>query len=167
MHPCVRDRNTMCHTVSTMARTHTDSRTRRRESRERSRQRIIDAAEELVRQGSYAELSVGEVMERAGIGRTLFYRHFDDLGDLGLSVAREARDELYDTQVALAEARLADPDREVPDPSVLRDAIDVPVAVYTRHGPLLRAVIEAAAADPVVAARLGPLRERLDELVAE
>lgn len=153
--------------MSTVARKPTDSRTRRRESRERSRQRIIDAAEELVRQGSYAELNVGEIMERAGIGRTLFYRHFDDLGDLVLSVAREAMDELYDRQVALAEARLADPDREVPDPAVLRDAIDVPVAVYTRHGPLLRAVIEAAAADPVVAARLGTLRERLDELVAE
>ena len=41
------------------------------------------------------------------------------------------------------------------------------VDVYSRHGPLLRAVIDAAAGDPVVAARLAPLRERFDELVAE
>ena len=66
-------------------------------------------------------------MERAGIGRTLFYRHFDDLGDLVCSSPAEAMDELYETQVALAEARLADPDRQVPDPAVLREAIDVPV----------------------------------------
>ena len=72
-------------------------------------QRIVEAATELVRERSYAELNVGEIMERAGIGRTLFYRHFDDLGDLLLRVAAEAIDELFETQVALAEARLRDP----------------------------------------------------------
>jgi AcrR family transcriptional regulator len=143
------------------------ARSKRRESRERSRRRIIEAASELVRERSYAELNVGEIMERAGIGRTLFYRHFDDLGDLLLDVAQEAMDELYETQVELAAARLAATEREIPDPAVLREAIEVPVAVYSRHGPLLRAVIEAAAADPVVAERVAPLRERFDELVAE
>ncbi len=143
----------MCHTVSTVAETKpTSVRSKRRQTRERTRRQIVDAAAELVRERSYAELNVGEIMERAGIGRTLFYRHFDDLGDLLLDVAEEALDELYETQVRLAEARLAEPDRQVPDPAVMMEAIEVTVDVYSRHGPLLRAVIDAAAGDPVVAA---------------
>ena len=98
-----------------MAPDRTTQRTRTRETRERSRARIVEATTELVRERSYAELNVGEIMERAGIGRTLFYRHFDDLGDLLLRVAEEAMDELFETQVALAEARLSET-RVIPDP---------------------------------------------------
>jgi TetR/AcrR family transcriptional regulator, ethionamide resistance regulator len=133
-----------------------------RQTRERSRARIVDAAIELVRERSYAELSVGEIMGRAGIGRTLFYRHFDDLADLLLQVGSEAVEELFEAQVALAATRVgADPD---PDPARVREAIDVPVAVYERRGPVLRALSEAAAADPVVEERLAPLRQRFDVL---
>ncbi len=149
-----------------MAADRTTRRTRTRETRERSRARIVEAATELVRERSYAELNVGEIMERAGIGRTLFYRHFDDLGDLLLRVAEEAMDELFETQVALAEARLAET-RVVPDPGALREALELPVDVYARHGPLLRAVIDAESSDPLVAGRLEPQRERFDSLVAE
>lgn len=135
--------------------------TRTRQTRERSRARIVEAATELVRERSYAELNVGEIMERAGIGRTIFYRHFDDLGDLLLRVGKEAIDELYAAQLALAETRVGH------DPEVIREAIQLPVAVYSRHGPLLRAVSEAAASDALVAARQAPLRERFDGLVEE
>jgi len=158
----------MCHTVSTITENRTTSaRSKRRQTRERTRRQIMDAAAELLGEGSYAELNVGEIMERAGIGRTLFYRHFDDLGHLLLDVAEEALDELYETQVQLAEARDANPNRRVPDPAVMIEAIQVTVDVYSRHGPVLRAVIDAAAGDPVVAAGLAPLRERFDELVAD
>ncbi len=135
--------------------------TRTRESRERSRARIVDAATELVRERSYAELNVGEIMERAGIGRTLFYRHFDDLADLLLRVAREAIDELYEAQVALAATRVGH------DPANAFEAIELPVDVYRRHGPVLRALSEAAAADPLVAERQVELRDRFDQLVGE
>ena len=54
-----------------------------------SRERIVAAATELVRERAYAELSVDEVMREAGIGRTIFYRHFDDLATC--SCARAAR----------------------------------------------------------------------------
>jgi TetR/AcrR family transcriptional regulator, ethionamide resistance regulator len=137
--------------------------TRTRETRERSRARIIEAATELVRERSYAELNVGEIMERAGIGRTIFYRHFDDLADLLLRVAREAIDELYEAQVALAATRVG----PTPDPGQAIVALELPVAVYRRHGPVLRAVSEAAVADPLVDERLAELRARFDALVAE
>jgi TetR/AcrR family transcriptional regulator, ethionamide resistance regulator len=135
--------------------------TRTRESRERSRQRIIEAATELVRERSYAELNVGEIMERAGIGRTIFYRHFDDLFELLRSTGREAIEELYAAQAALAESRLDY------GPDAVREAVELPVRVYERHGPILRAVSEAAAADESRAALQAAVRERFDELIAE
>lgn len=137
------------------------TKSRTRQNRERSRARIIDAATELVRERSYAELNVGEVMQRAGIGRTIFYRHFDDLADLVLSAGREAIEELYQAQVTLASTRAGD------DADPVRRVIEIPVAVYHRHGPLLRAVLEAAAADQLVAAGQEPLRRRFDQLAED
>lgn len=132
-----------------------------RETRERSRQRIVDAATELVRERSYGQLRVGEVMERAGIGRTIFYRHFDDLGDLLVRAAREAIEELYEAQQALAETRVEH------GPQAVRPAIELAVDVYRRHGPLLRAVSDAARSDELVAAGRAPILARFDGLVAE
>lgn len=130
-------------------------------TREQTRGRIIDAATELVLQRSYAGLTVGAVMARAGLERTIFYRHFDDLGNLLLSTGREAVEELYEAQLALASTRLDY------GPNSVREAIELPVGVYHRHGPVLRAVAEAAAADQLVAAGQAPIRRRFDELVAE
>jgi TetR/AcrR family transcriptional regulator, ethionamide resistance regulator len=134
---------------------------RTRHSREESRNRIIGAAAELVRTRSYSELSVGEIMELAGFGRTIFYRHFDDLADLMMKAGREAIDELFKAQSDLAMARVA-----TDAPSIQR-AIEAAVAVFERHGPLLRAVSEAAAADERVATGYRSFRENFDQLVAD
>ena len=134
---------------------------RTRQSREQTRSRIIEATIELVRERSYAELTVGEIMDRAGLERTIFYRHFENVGVLLLGAGREAIEELYDAQVALAETRVGH------GPAALREAIALPVAVYHRHGPLLRGVSEAVAADQLVSADREEIRRRFDELVAQ
>jgi AcrR family transcriptional regulator len=136
-------------------------RTQARQTREESRRRIVEATAELVRERSYGELNVREIMARAGLERTIFYRHFDDLGDLLVKIAGEAVGELYDAQVAMAAARVG------PDPEAVRAAIAVTVAIYSRHGPLLRALEEAAAADPVAEARRAELRQGFDRLVED
>ena len=59
---------------------------RPRLSRDEVRERLIAAATELVRHRSFYDLSVSDVTEYAGIERTIFYRHFDDLSDLLLRV---------------------------------------------------------------------------------
>jgi TetR/AcrR family transcriptional regulator, ethionamide resistance regulator len=132
---------------------------RSRLTREQSRGRIVEATAELVRERSFGELNVREIMVRAGLERTIFYRHFDDLGDLLIKVAREAITELYEAQVAMAEARV------VADPDSVRESIGATVGIYSRHGPLLRALAEGAAVDPVLDARQAELRRRFDELV--
>jgi len=133
-----------------------------RSSRQETRERIVAAATELVRRRSYSELNVGELMREAGFGesgRTIFYRHFDDLGDLLVRASREAIDALYSAQ------------RPAEDPAagsvrdVVRPAIENAVDVYVRHGPLLRAVVEAAASDEQVAAGHNAMRRQFDGLV--
>ncbi len=137
-----------------------EAKSRPRLSRDEARTRIIDSAIELVRERAYAELKVGEIMDRAGLERTIFYRHFENVGALLLQAGREAIEQLYSAQVELAQTRT-----EI-DPEVIRTALEVPVTIYHRHGPLLRAVAEAVAADQLVAADQEEIRNRFDELVA-
>ena len=138
--------------------TATTRKARTRRAREQTRARIVAAATELIRERSYAELSVGEVTDAAGIGRTLFYRHFDDLGDLLMRASRDAIEELFEAEVAV---------EATGDPAMtVRAAIEPAAAIYARHGPLLRALAEAAAADPEIDAAQEAVRRRFDELVA-
>src|SRR3954471_8614978 len=126
----------------------TRGREARRSTRQETRERIVATATELMRRRSYSDLSIGELMREAGFGdtgRTIFYRHFDDLGDLLVQASREAIDALYAAQLP-SEDPAAGSVRDV-----VRPAIERAVDVYRRHGPLLRAVIEAAASDPQVA----------------
>src|SRR4051794_18635632 len=166
------DRNSVCDTVSTCwyvcgvatrTPTHIRSKARLRTSRQESRERIIAAATELMRVTPYGALTVDDVMRSAGFGRTIFYRHFDDLADLLMRAGREAFGALLDAERTLSEAAA-----EGDDADVVRAAIEPAVAVYQRHGPLMRAIAEAAAAgDEQIAAGRAAWRERFDDLVAE
>jgi TetR/AcrR family transcriptional regulator, ethionamide resistance regulator len=133
---------------------------RPRLSREEVRERLLAAATELVRDRSFYDLSVGEVTERAGIERTIFYRHFDDLADLLLRAATEAIESLYQAQVEM------DAGREEGDLDAVRAAVEPAVRVYQQHGPVIRAVTEAGASNPRIAARGAELRRRFNELTA-
>ena len=139
------------------ASTPTPARLRARQNRKQSRDRIVAAATELVRKRAYSELSVDEVMREAGIGRTIFYRHFDDMADLLLRASREAIEELYDAQRSLAQAR-ADV-----DPEAVGRAVQAAAVVFQRHGPLIRCVTEAAAEDEQIARDYAVLRQRFDD----
>jgi len=136
-------------------------RVRERLSRRESRQRIVTAATELVRTRSYAELSVDAVMREAGLGRTIFYRHFDDLLDLLLGTAREAVEGIYQAQMSLVQAGAVDPE------TATRGAFEAAVAVYLRHGPLLRCIQEAAAGDEELAPGYAEMRRRFDALAEQ
>jgi TetR/AcrR family transcriptional regulator, ethionamide resistance regulator len=123
------------------------------------RARIVAAASELVGERSFQELSVAEVMELAGLERTIFYRHFDDLADLLLQASREAIDALYDTELDLRP-------KEDRGGEAIRPAMQAAVNVYRRHGPLLRALSEAAPGNAQIASGRAELRRRFDDLVA-
>jgi AcrR family transcriptional regulator len=129
-----------------------------RRTRQQVRARIVAAANGLIRSRSYADLSVDEVMRAAGIGRTIFYRHFDDLGDLLIRVSQEAIEALYEAQPPLEDVTPGD------EIAAIHRALEPAVEVYRRHGPLLRAVAEAAASDEELARGQAAMRRRFTEL---
>lgn len=58
--------------------------------KEKTRRTIIDAAFRLLSQErSYSSLSLREVTREAGIAPTSFYRHFEDMEELGLTLVDE------------------------------------------------------------------------------
>lgn len=128
--------------------------------REQARERILEATGELVRERAFAELTVGEIMDRAGLERTVFYRHFENVGALVLAAGRQAIVDLYEAQEGIAAAH------ESFDPDAIREALTLAAEVFHRHGPLLRAVFEAAANQSITVGD-DEIRGRFDRLVAD
>jgi TetR/AcrR family transcriptional regulator, ethionamide resistance regulator len=124
-----------------------------------ARGRILGAARELLLERPFAELTVDAVMARAGLARTVFYRHYRDL-------AQMAPDLLPDSDVPLVEHA----ERLDSTEQMVRLVVAGQVAVYAEHGPLLRAIDDAARHDPEVAERLEAAlrapRALLERLVA-
>lgn len=62
----------------------------RAQQKEKTRRSLIDAAFRLVTaESSYSNLSLREVAREAGIAPTSFYRHFNDMEELGLTMVDE------------------------------------------------------------------------------
>ena len=55
----------------------------------RSRERLKQAARELLNEGGFAQLRVQDVTARAGVASGLFYRYFHDLREIVAEVARD------------------------------------------------------------------------------
>jgi AcrR family transcriptional regulator len=66
----------------------------RREAKERTRQRLINAARELILSGDETRLSASSVAKRAKVGGATFYEHFRSRDDLLEALADELFDEL-------------------------------------------------------------------------
>jgi len=143
-------------------RTRTGTRTAARASREATRARIVAATRELLRTHAFAELSVDRVMREVGQGRTIFYRHFDDLPDLLRRASTEAIEQLYAAQHALVS-----PPADGETAAAIARALAPGVAIYREHGPLLRGVAEAAASDPELARAQRALRDRFEDLAEQ
>lgn len=114
-------------------------------SADRARARILAAARALLAERPFSALTVGGVMAEAGLARTVFYRHFDDLPSLAPELLPDADDPLVDRVGRLASERPHD---------VAAAMVDGLVALFSQHGRLLRAIDDAARHDPAVAERL-------------
>jgi AcrR family transcriptional regulator len=109
-----------------------------------ARPRILAAARELLAERPFADLTVGDLMARAGLARTVFYRHFEDLPSLAPELLPDADDPLVDR---------VQRDAQRPE-AVVRAMVDGLVELFSQHGRLLRAIDDAARRDPAVAERL-------------
>jgi len=98
-------------------------------------------------------------MSRAGLTRTVFYRHFDDLAQMAPELLPDAEDPLVDQVLRGAPGEL------------IAAMVTGLVQLYAENGKMLRAIDAAAATDAGVATELdralvGP-RQLLESLVAE
>ena len=109
--------------------------------------RILAAARTLLAKRPFSELTVGAVMAEAGVARTVFYRHFDDLPSLVPELLPNSDDPLIDR----VERSIAQHPLEIASRS-----IEGLVALFSERGRLLRAIDDATRKDPAVAARLEP-----------
>jgi TetR/AcrR family transcriptional regulator, ethionamide resistance regulator len=122
-----------------------------------ARRRIIDAANRLLRERRYRDLTVEDVMDEAGLTRTVFYRHFDGIASivLGLSEDLVAR--------VVAEADTGDPtDREM-----MRRQLALTVDAFREYGPLFLAFDDAAHHDEKVEQALRTFTDRINDTAAE
>jgi TetR/AcrR family transcriptional regulator, ethionamide resistance regulator len=125
-------------------------RRRRRRTPEVAEREIIAAAEELLRERPFRELTVDEVMRRTDLSRPSFYVYFRDRHHLVLRVVEHLGTELW---------TMSDRWFEGTGPGHLRvrDAIEGVVAVFECHGAVLHALADAATVDPDVELAYGAL----------
>jgi TetR/AcrR family transcriptional regulator, ethionamide resistance regulator len=119
-------------------------RSERREQRRNTREEILAAAAQFLRERPYRELSVEVVMGQSGLTRTAFYRHFDDVTDLVLRLLAEVANELY----AIAERWIETAPTAFDEAA--KAGLRGVVEFFQRNGPLLRAISEAAATDELI-----------------
>ena len=91
-------------------------------SKELTRKALVRAALKLLSRNSFDSISLREVTREAGISPTAFYRHFDDMEELGLVLVDEAFGTL---STMLRDART--------DPGLANDAIKRSVEIVVDH----------------------------------
>ena len=116
---------------------------RRRRTPEVAEAEIVAAAEALLRERPFRELTVDEVMRRTDLSRPSFYVYFRDRHHLILRVVEHLGNELR-TMSGRWLTGSGD------GPAQARVAMEGIVDVFAEHGPVLRALADAAADDPEV-----------------
>jgi TetR/AcrR family transcriptional regulator, ethionamide resistance regulator len=116
---------------------------RRRRRREDSEQEILEAAEKLLRERPFRELTVDDLMAATSQSRTAFYRHFTGRQDLLIRLLSDLNQELWAVSEGWFQGG-GDPLAEA------REALERLAGVYQAHGPVLLAMAEAAHHDDEV-----------------
>ena len=134
-------------------------RRRRRRTPEGAEQEIIAAAEALLRERPFRELTVDEVMRRTGLSRPSFYVYFKDRHELVLRLVQHLASEMLVVANRWYEA-------VEPSPQMLREALEGTIGVYGDHSAVLRALADAAVDDPDVEHAYGELVQGFVEVTA-
>src|SRR4051794_19476374 len=116
---------------------------RRRRTPEVAEQEILNAAEALLRERPFRELTVDEVMRRTELSRPSFYVYFRDRHHLILRIVERLGGQQQDI------ADLWD-GRDGAGRDQIREATAGVVAAWERDGPVFHALADAAADDPDV-----------------
>ncbi|MFE7315359.1 TetR family transcriptional regulator [Streptomyces sp. NPDC057555] len=94
----------------------------RRAQKQKTRQALLDAALGLLEEQSLSSLGLREVTRAVGVAPAAFYRHFRDMGELGVALVEEALGSLH----VMVRAVLAEQDEA-------EERIDGAIAVVEQH----------------------------------
>ena len=112
---------------------------------DRTQQSILDAALNYLWVHPYRELTVSELMSKAGSSRSAFYRYYEDLPAMMEHLLNEFKEKI----MAATAAWLTGEGDPIP---LLKESLGNMVKVSYQYGPILRAVLDAA-----------PMNERLEK----
>jgi AcrR family transcriptional regulator len=97
----------------------------RQERKQLTRQALLDASLELLEEQSFSSLSLRQVTRAAGVVPTAFYRHFEDMEELGLVLI----DESFRTLRTMIRSARADPRTS----GVIRNSVKLLVSYVHEH----------------------------------
>jgi AcrR family transcriptional regulator len=121
---------------------------RRAARREEIRRRLLAVIEPALESGeTYNDLSIGRLVDNAGISRSTFYTYFEDKGDLLTALTEHV---ITDMIEAGRQWWALPPDA---GKAQLHEALRGVATSYRRHGPLWSAIVQTAAYDPAVRAQ--------------
>jgi TetR/AcrR family transcriptional regulator, ethionamide resistance regulator len=132
---------------------------RRRRTPAQAEAEIISAAQGFLRERPFREMTVDEVMRRTELSRPSFYVYFRDRHHLVLRVVEHIGAELFELS-----DRWFKGGRD--GPAEIRAAIDGIVEAFHEHGPVLRALSDAARDDVRVEEVYGGLVQRYIDATA-
>ncbi len=122
--------------MSSSAQPATPSRPRKRGRRPRTFAAVLSVTSRLLESVSLSELSVAQILDAAGVGRTSFYEHFSSKEDVVVKLVRSVS-----LEVAEEIAPIFDRGERTPD-EAFRQGIQNLVRIGARYAPLLVAVSE-------------------------
>ena len=140
-------------------------RPRRRGRRPRTYAAVLAATTELLETTSLAELSVAQILDAAGVGRTSFYEHFSSKEDVLIKLVRGISAEVADELEPMFQRGARTPDE------AFADGLARLMSVSARYAPLVVAATEEWVSIPDLQ-RLwlrmhGDLTARLARLIAD
>ncbi len=135
------------------------ARRRPRHDPKETEREILAAAEQLLRERPFREVTVGRIMLQTDLKRPAFYTHFRDLHELVLRLVEHIGEDLF----AWADRWLKG-DRPEHD---IRIALEGIANVFLTQGPVLRALVDAAPSDARVESAYRELVQSFIDATAE
>lgn len=106
----------------------------RQQRKQLTRQALLDSALDLIEEQGFSSISLRQVTRGAGVVPTAFYRHFDDMEELGLALIDEAFRTL---RAMLREARA---DRRIEEHAI-RSSVEILVSYVSEHREHFRFIV--------------------------
>ena len=130
----------------------------RRHAPEEARREILDSATRFLGKRHFRDLTVGEVMAGTPLSRPAFYQYFRDLHDLIISLLEEIEAAMHQT----ASPWISGEGEPI---AALRESNRGVIETCIEHGPIIRAIVEAAPLDERLEQAWSSFMQRWDDAV--